>query len=269
LKRGESRTGLAENSQGSPNTDDVIGNNGEKRNHVTGGISSRNGAEGRTIVRSVLDIRDTNGETNKHENKYQFSMKIQNLGVSGSLGCGYYSQGNFKFGQSLGTSQQGQDGCGWRSYTPNRDIIFSGNDSLYYDQNVEYSKQTYQFLSQNVLGQENYQWNLTNSYNSESIWNRALGKTIDGNFTVANQSSNSIVATDINSSNLLGLQSLNATDNKNDSNTYRPQLQTSYRRTGDAFNGAIPDDSTTNNINGARARTGQTRSVGIQTLRLI
>ncbi|MDR2654008.1 MAG: hypothetical protein LBB39_01720, partial [Mycoplasmataceae bacterium] len=62
-----------------------------------------------------------------------------------------------------------------------------------------------------------------------SVWNRALGtikSTTD--LTQANQSSNSNVSTEIetsSSSNLLGLQSISGDTKNRDTNTNRPQLQ--------------------------------------------
>jgi hypothetical protein len=94
------------------------------------------------------------------------------------------------------------------------------------------------------------------------VWNRALGKTSIFSVEINkwNQASHNDVATPlIDNTQLLGLQAINSSSNR-DSNVNRPRLQTSWRRANDVFgdnsydtNRIVPDD---NSISGPRARTG-------------
>jgi hypothetical protein len=146
-------------------------------------------------------------------------------------------------------------GCGLTTVNQLYDFYFKGESEAYNEQNISQYQQDYDFASTTIIGNKIAQWNQTRDYYRQLIVNRSLGKTSDlPVLTDATQSSHPIVATSLeDNSNLLGLQSTNATD-KRDSNTYRPQLQTSYRIAGDIFHTtAIPDDSEVNDINGARA----------------
>jgi hypothetical protein len=162
---------------------------------------------------------------------------------------------NYIFGNPVGNR------CGWFDGSQFFDYLFSGKNSEYMDnQNHANFNQNYQFTGYTASGSRLTHWNTTTA-NSRGIFNRALGQSLSlGAISQANQSSNSIVATDIIGSYLLGLQSVNAINNL-DTNSNRPQLNVSYRRPNDIFSNSnsymVPDDSTTNNIGGARARTGR------------
>jgi hypothetical protein len=135
----------------------------------------------------------------------------------------------------------------WKTDGQNYDFSFNG---LSLDEDdFSYFNQNYQFSGIDSSNNKYVRWNYTSSNDRATIWNRALGNT-----TVStSQTSNPNSATEINSiSYLLGLQAINSYSNR-DSVTNRPQLQTSYRATGDAFPSIISDDDDTN---GSRARTG-------------
>jgi hypothetical protein len=144
----------------------------------------------------------------------------------------------------------GYNGCGWNSSNTLYNLAFQGKD-----ENSK-SLQEYQFgVSSAVDGSKISAWNITAGADSVSISNRAIGQAI----LSGSQTSNSKNATPLNqdSSYLLGLQALapavNWVGNK-DSNTNRPQLNTSFRRVDDDFGGVISADD--KSINGRIARTG-------------
>jgi hypothetical protein len=147
----------------------------------------------------------------------------------------------------------------WPTYGQNYEFAFQGSGD-YSQQDISQFRQEYQFRGVGVTGLANNgfsSWNMTNGNYTNSAWNRALGTSSQSG---TSQSHSTLVATPFedNSSSLLGLQSLNSTDDRNDTNTNRPQLNASYRKTGDAFNYTIPDDKS---INGKYSRTGQPYSL--------
>jgi hypothetical protein len=207
------------------------------------------------VVRSVL----YNPANNKPDD-YQYTVLNQDLAMTYSGPDCSKTQGVYTFGNKLKTA------CAWDNYNQYYDAYFSETGKYTSDSTITVN-QSYQFKGQNSNEINVKQWNYTLISGTESIWNRALGKASTGTLKASNQSSNSANATQLqslasqNQSYLLGLQATNSVNNR-DSNSNRLQLNTSFVRVGDNssdYNRTeffIPDDSKTNNINGARARTG-------------
>jgi hypothetical protein len=191
----------------------------------------------------------------------QYTVSHQKLGLTTSWSCFYKTQTNFIFaGKDNPTAGNiGGDYCGsqngWAGYNQLHDLFFQSDDTSL--------KNTYIFTGMERSGLTIDQWNLAYGADSNLVWNRGLGlPTSGGSLSYTNQAGHPSVATNLDlSSFLLGLQTINSSKNR-DSNTYRPQLQTSYRQLNDNLSRVnstghfIPDDSAINDINGARARTG-------------
>jgi hypothetical protein len=194
--------------------------------------------------------------TIKEKSPYKYDIKFQNIAMTHSSFLCYKDYNDFTYGDQL----SGGWGCGWTAHNQSYDFYFSGkNDTYQSSQNLKTFDQSYQFTGSGPYGLQQTSWNFTDN-NSSSVWNRALGKSSDTT-GLQTQSSNWNVSTSLTSSTstkLLGLQAINPfAENTKDTNINRPQLQTAYRRVDDNFSGdqshPVPDDSTTNNINGARA----------------
>jgi hypothetical protein len=184
---------------------------------------------------------------------YSLDIKRQELSPFVANSNIYKKQDNYAFDERLSR-------YGWNGYTQYNDFIFQGSEN-YNSQAISPLYQNYSFTGANIANVGYSEWNYTYTNNSNSTWNRALGTTASTTSpsSFSNQANNSNNATSlIGGSNILGLQAINfpGNSNYNDTNTNRPQLNPQYRKIGDLFDDAVTDDSTTNNISGARARTG-------------
>jgi hypothetical protein len=243
LKRGVLRgrlfclTGLAVNVKHS-------GQNGEYSTDVVGGTNSFM-AEGRLIVRSLLDGRETTGPSNTHETNYNFEVKLRSLDPTRIGNCVNFDQYNYSFGAGLTTN-----GCGWYAHDNTQDMLFSST-------NTDAADQNYHFVGTNKNGFSNFHWNYTRSHDSYSLYNRALGNVFAESLPInfITQASNGDNAVGINESKLLGLQSVNPSNNR-DSNTYRPQLQTNYLRINDYLATDLPNKVSESGIDSFVSRTG-------------
>jgi hypothetical protein len=226
--------------------------NGELSGSVIGGISGgTNSWSGRNILRSVLDTRKTStgsittGTSNYHESQYSFDVKRNVRSVTSSSTSYSASQANYSFGQNLANTSA------WRYLDQVYDFVFKGKSD-----DLKNYNQTYQFPGEDFYGLNYQKYNATEGVDYYSIDNRALGKTKDS----GSQTSNEKNATKLNdNSYLLGyqaIQSMVSLNSNKDSNSYRPQLNVSWRKSGDLMHtiDAIPNDDS---IWGAKARTGQ------------
>jgi hypothetical protein len=237
---------------GYPNLDS---NNGQQLNLITGGIYTQYEREGHLVVRSLLDTRknsagvSTTGPSNFHETEYGFNVKKESVSLTASHWCYESNLAAYSFGGQL----TGGPNCSWGEYNQSYDFLFQGNNASYENYN-----QNYQFIAGLAeSGAQLRYWNATINRATSSVWNRGLGNTNNS----ASQTSNSANATPLNqnSSYLLGLQSIAIDEiwyvsESKDTNTNRPQLQTSYRRANDLYGETIVLDN--NSLQGARARTG-------------
>jgi hypothetical protein len=199
-----------------------------------------------------------NTSTNK-SNDYGYSIKGSVLRMTDSEAKCSLGEFSYTFNSAVGT-------CAWVERDSIYNYNFRGKDETYSNQKLLTYNQDYQFTGENLMGTKLANWNLTYDFTSMSLWNRALGSAnpnASNVFTQKVQSSNVAVATKLGTSDsyLLGQQSINSVASR-DFNTNRPQIQTSWRQFRDNFGDnarsdyLVPDDSKTNNINGARARTG-------------
>jgi hypothetical protein len=197
----------------------------------------------RQLVRSLLEDQTKN------------NYSILKNHFSPSTTYGLYKgdkQVSYLIGDPLGGTTTSGDNYPWSANNQQFDFIFSGQNSYATNQN-------YHFKAPDTNGLGGGHWNLTENTNSNVLRNRALGNVITNlvNKTNKNQGSHLSAAEEINSSYLLGIQSLNVISNR-DTNTTRPQLNVTFMRNGDLMdqnNQAIPSDDSS--INGKIARTGQ------------
>jgi hypothetical protein len=211
---------------------------------ITGGVNGgANAAGGRLVVRSVLDTQlPTAGNSSEYEDRYSFQMIESGVSLASGNSCMARERSKYNFGRDLTVG----DGCMWSTYNRLDDLLAQGKGSN------EKHLQNYQWNGTLVVGTSNYGWNVTGGADSDTVWNRSLGKPNDD----TPQASNLSKATKLNDDSfLLGLQELTVRWNTQDTNINRPQLQTAHRRTGDDFGGVIPTDD--KSIDGKIARTGQ------------
>jgi hypothetical protein len=174
-----------------------------------------------------------------------FASKLQSLSPTSNT-CYSRNPSNYTFGNIINPTTD----CAWISFNQAYDYVLQGlNDYSSFLTNI-------QFKGTDINGTRNNGWNLTNSSDSAAITNRAIGNVELGlSISQNTQSSHLDNATPLNDTSvyLLGLQTTNTKTNY-DMNSNRPQLNTSYRRSGDYFGwSAIPLTGHT----GAIARTGQ------------
>jgi hypothetical protein len=217
--------------------EDLAGNAGENNGETT--------IYGRHIVRSVL----YNPANNKPDD-YQYKIKERTLSPTYDHNSCNLQNDNYQFNGNL------NNGCYLNSVNQLYDVYFQGKNAEYNDVNASDYLQDYNLAPTVINGSKNNQWNQTQDYYRQLIVNRGLGKTSNiSSLTDSTQSSQSNVSTKLdspNTSSLLGLQAINSASNL-DSTTNRPQLNTSWRRSGDVFHFYSIG---TNGINGAITRTG-------------
>jgi hypothetical protein len=131
---------------------------------------------------------------------------------------------SFNYGDALSASS-----CGWVDVSKQIDVGFYSNTSLS-------SGQNYALMTPVVDEKNLYGYNLTNHWAYSAIANRALGKAVNSGSQTSNVNNSTLLAE--NQSSLLGLQAISPTTAR-DTNSYRPQLTTSYRRKGDAFTDVV------------------------------
>jgi hypothetical protein len=213
----------------------------ENTRYQNGIIDYINQSGGNQVVKSLITDKS----------KYGYSVKGSDLSPTISRPCFNRNYSDYFFGSQLTGS------CQWESN--NQKFTFT------FQQNTDNVKQNYPFASTTTYGTGLGEWNSNRSVDLKSTVNRSLGNALSNgsiSYSDTNQSSHKDVATALaDGSYLLGLQTVNVIHNQ-DNNTYRPQLNTSYRRVKDYFGrpadsnnlGAfIPDD---NSIQGVKSRTG-------------